>query len=111
MSAFVGYGETPQFRLDIEHPASSVVFGVELYNADTGASVAEYTYTYGTDSEVSKLDTPVIVGGESYVLTLPPVVDGMWEVSARTNYGTVVHMERFRVTPPSNSKLIHEPPP
>lgn len=105
MSAYVGYLEAPQFQLDVQHPASSVVFGAEVFDDDAMTSV-EYSYTYGTDSEVTKLNTPAIVGGESYVLTLPPVTEGRWVISAQTNYGTVVHVETFRVALPENSKLI-----
>lgn len=104
MTTFVGYLESPQFRIDIEHPASSVVFGAEMFDDDTGTSV-EYKYTYGTGTEITKLPVPVIAGGESYVLTLPPVTEGRWVISAMTNYGAVVHTETFRVLLPDNSKL------
>jgi len=104
----VGYGTQPQFRFDIEHPASLVMFGAEV--TKNGASV-ETKYTYGTDSQVTKLPTPVIAGGESYVLTLPLVTEGLWKVTAKSNFGHCIEFQTFTVALPDNSLTIGVPPP
>ena len=104
----VGLGERPEFRLDIEHPATAVRFGAEVTLNGTSTETA---YTYGVNPEVTRNATAVITGGESYTLKLPPVTVGDWVVTVRTNYGVVAGRDgiaEFKVTLPTNSELEDE---
>jgi len=98
----VGYYSRPQYRYDVEHPTTTVVIATEVQK--DGAST-ERKFTYGVDSEITKMAAPTITGGESYLFTMPPVTDGLWSVSAKSDFGCCVQVDQFRVELPDNSLL------
>jgi hypothetical protein len=105
------YHEQPQTAFDIEHPADWVKFGVKFTASGTGIAV-ETSYTYAvqgsSDSpEISKDATPNIVGGETYILTQPPVEPGSYVVEMESSFGLCGKgARRFTVYAPQNSRLL-----
>ena len=99
----VGYKTSPQFRLKTQNPADWVVIGTERTKLD--GTTEEKIYRYGVDSEIVK-ETTEVGEPESYLFTCPPVLEGYWQIYARTNYGVVADDCEFDVELPENSKLV-----